>query len=141
MVITLCISLRNISEVQLKVYNWGFMIEMTRSAFKVRGPAVTSSPRQPPRHPLAAVTPSALSMLSAPPGAASTKSAGMCPRGCEGRLPSIIFRVQGIRVSGSRVAGVMGQDVGSRFRDEDLGLRSHPHCHRRRVDFLALHST
>ena len=119
-----------ISEVQLKVYNWGFMIEMTRSAFKVRGLAVTLSPRQPPRHPLAAVTPSALSMLSAPPGAASTKSAGMCPRGCERRLPSITFRVQGIRVSGYqgiRVAGVMGQDLGPRFRDEDLGLRSHHH--------------
>ena len=109
----------------------------SRSAFKVRGLAVTSSLRQPPRHPLAAVTPSALSMPSAPAGAASTKSAGMCPRGCEGRLPSIIFRVQGIRVSGSRVAGVMGQDLGSRFRDKDLGLRSHHHCHRRRVGFLA----
>jgi hypothetical protein len=109
----------------------------SRSAFKVRGLAVTSSLRQPPRHPLAAVTPSALSMPSAPAGAASTKSAGMCPRGCERRLPSITFRVQGIRVSGSRVAGVMGQDLGSRFRDKDLGLRSHHHCHRRRVGFLA----
>jgi hypothetical protein len=63
-------------------------------------------------HPFVALSPSAPSAQPAPAGAASTRSAGMCPRGCEAASGVTPQSHLEYRISGGRVCGVMGQSFG-----------------------------